>query len=270
MSQQPRPSSTNEQPFAYAQSQIPGQPTPPNSSISPPPRGHDYESFTDARPASASNIPPPGVPPPAPIPALSDVPTPPPKIPQDSHPAAQQASHPVRLPLLAQGVGPAATLGSYEFRSNTNSATTGASALGPGTPSDWEHLGHTTADFDDAPWFPDRPPAHQTQAYVHAPPTYGTGMQPQSLDNTATPPPHMVPNQPTHSSSSIPSRPDLMRRSDSISPISPATTLGSQPFNPRVPTVTGHASFTPPPRVDSVSSTSSFGDHAESIDNVID
>lgn len=176
----------------------------------------------------------------------------------------------MRLPLLAQGVGPAATLGSYEFRSNTNSATTGASALGPGTPSDWEHLGHTTADFDDAPWFPDRPPAHQTQAYVHAPPTYGTGMQPQSLDNTATPPPHMVPNQPTHSSSSIPSRPDLMRRSDSISPISPATTLGSQPFNPRVPTVTGHASFTPPPRVDSVSSTSSFGDHAESIDNVID
>ncbi|KAJ5313994.1 amino-acid permease [Penicillium atrosanguineum] len=266
----PRPSSTNEQPFAYAQSKTPEQPPPLNTSISPPPPGHDCESFTEAQPSFASNIPPPYVPPPAPVPALSGVPPPPPKIPQNSHPAAQQASQPVRPPLLAQGVGPAATLGSYGFRTNTNSASTGPSALGTGTPSDWEHLGHSTADFDDAPWFPDRPPAHQTQDSVYNSPTYGTGMQPQTLNNTATPPPHMDPNQPTRPSSSFPSRPDTMKRNDSISPISPGTKLGSQPFNPTVPTMMGHQSFTPPPRVDSVSSASSFEDHAESIDNVID
>ncbi|KAJ5677280.1 uncharacterized protein N7477_002913 [Penicillium maclennaniae] len=257
----PRPSSTNEQPYAYAQSQMPGQPPPP---------GHVYESFTDAQPSSASKIPPPYVPPPASLPALTSVPPPPPKIPQDAHPAAPQASSPVRPPLLAQGVGPAATLGSYGFRSNTNSAPTGPSALGPGTPSDWEHMGHTTADFDDAAWFPDRPPAHQNQESVYNASNYGTRLQPQSLDNTATPPSQMEPDQRIHPPPDMASRPDPVRRNDSISPISPATTFGSQPLDSTAPTVTGRASFTPPPRVDSVSSAGSFGDHTESIDNVID
>lgn len=80
-------------------------------------------------------------------------------------------------------------------------------------------------------------------------------------------------NQPIRQFSSIPSRPDPVRRNDSISPVSPTTAFGSHQFAPSVPTASGHHSFNPPPRVDSVdsvSSASSFGDHAESIDNVID
>ncbi|KAJ5204238.1 uncharacterized protein N7498_005117 [Penicillium cinerascens] len=251
----PRPSSTNEQPFAYTQPQSPVQPPPLNTSVSPSAPVHGFESFADTQPPPSSSIPPPYVPPA--VPALGAVPAPPPKIPQESHPTAQQSNQPTQPPLLAQGVGPAATQGSYGFPSNIHSAHAGPSALGPGTPSDWEYLGPTPGDFDDAPWFPDRRPTSQPQERVFIPPEHTTGMPNQPLTRTTAPLLRMDTGQ---QFSSIPSHPDHVRRNDSISPISPATTLGTN-YGQSVPHLA---------RMDSVSSGGSFGEHVESIDNVID
>lgn len=75
------------------------------------------------------------------------------------------------------------------------------------------------------------------------------------MTSTAPPTrPRVDTNQPF---SSIPSRPEYSRRNDSISPISPVTTLA------------GQVSYIPS-RADSVSSHGTFQAHAESIDNVID
>jgi hypothetical protein len=145
--------------------------------------------------------------------------------------------------------------GSYEFRPapiiNTNAASTGASALGPGTPSDWEHLGPAPGEFDDAAWFPPRksPPLHQ-QGFQHpsGPPS---GPPNVPVGNTF----NMIPQQRTdtnESYSSVISGATQSGRDSAGSPVSPCTT--------------------PPPlvRLDTSSSTTSMERHSESIDNVID
>ncbi|KAJ5883896.1 uncharacterized protein N7473_010782 [Penicillium subrubescens] len=270
----PRPSSTNEQPYAYAQPHT--HPPPINNSISPPPLAHGVEPFSGVQPPLASSIVPPPYtehPAPAPAPAISPVPPPPPKKPQGYQPTPPPVQLlPERPPLLAQGSGPAATQGSYGFTGhtsiNTNVAPTGPSALGPGTPSDWEHLGPTPGEFDDAPWFPPRPPPPpqpQTVTYtllqspdsISTPPGYSTGMPPP-----AAPVPANAPLPPRVDTAPPPPgdlyHGDHSRRNDSMSPISPASTKGGRPTDPLN-------------RMDSVSSgVSSFGGRADSIDNVID
>ncbi|OOQ90810.1 hypothetical protein PEBR_02705 [Penicillium brasilianum] len=268
----PRPSSTNEQPYAYAP-----QTLPLNNSISPPPPTHIVESFSSAQPPPASFTTPPPYTEhvaPAPAPVTSPVPPPPPKKPQGYQPTPPPVQHlPERPPLLAQGAGPAATQGSYGFSGNnpinTNAAPTGPSALGLGTPSDWEHLGPTPGEFDDGPWFPPRrpppPPQPETPTYspnqlqnsITTPPGYSTGMP----NPVATVPAH-APLPPRVDTAQPPQmqgyQADQTRQNDSTSPISPASTQGASQ--------TGF-----PTRVDSVSSgVSSFGGRADSIDNVID
>lgn len=188
--------------------------------------------------------------------------------------------------------------GSYEFRPATTLNTnvpSGSSALGPGSPSDWERLGPSPGDFDDSPWFPPRqspqPPAMQT------PPGFSTGVlqapppsapQPQALPiqppptsnpNAAQPP--MNPTPPAHSV--LYQDPHAYRR-ESESPISPFTShnmvtppplgvsappapVNTLPAPVNTPPAPVH---TPPARMDSVSSGGSFSEHAESIDHVID
>ncbi|KAJ5121379.1 uncharacterized protein N7515_009340 [Penicillium bovifimosum] len=234
----PRPSST-EQSYTYGQSS--------NPSIAPPVQ---YQ-------ASLNTQPPPPPPPPAytPTPPVG-VPQPPPKIPQGFQNApTPQTDQKGRAPLLAQGVGPAAMTGSYETRPapviNTNAASTGASALGPGSPSDWEHLVPTPGEFDDAAWFPPRksPPLHQ-QGFQHPPgPPSGPPNVPAGHIYNMILPQRTDTNE---SYASAMSRPTQSGRDNAGSPVSPCTT--------------------PPPlvRLDTSSTTTSMGRHSESIDNVIE
>ncbi|KAJ5166690.1 uncharacterized protein N7482_005471 [Penicillium canariense] len=277
----PRPSSTNEQPYAYAQPQPP--PPPVNNSISPVPPTHGIESLSDAQaaPSASLTIPPPYTAHAAPAPAT--IPPPPPKKPEGYQrtPPPVQPGTLERPPLLAQGVGPAATQGSYGFPGDASTGTriapAGPSALGPGTPSDWEHLAPTPGEFDDGPWFPPRrpppPPDTQTPPPLNTQtPTYPPMQSPMSI---YTPPGHSTgmphPATTAPEDAPVPLRVDAAqpyprnvyqadppRRNDSISPISPANTHG-----------TPQAGL--PNRVDSVGSgVSSVGDRADSIDNVID
>ncbi|KAF3398033.1 hypothetical protein F1880_005751 [Penicillium rolfsii] len=274
----PRPSSTNERPFAYAQPQTHLPPN--NGNIASPPPTHGVESFSDAQPPVGSSIIPPpytGHLTPSPAPAASPVPPPPPKKPQGYQPTPPPIQLlPERPPLLAQGSGPAATQGSYGFTGhtsiNTNVAPTGSSALGPGTPSDWEHLRPTPGDFDDAPWFPPRPPPPsqpQTATYtllqspdsISTPPGYSTGLRHDAAPVPANAPANAPPTPRVDTAPPPPG--DLYhdvhsRRNDSMSPISPESTQGGRQTDPLN-------------RMDSVSSgVSSFGGRADSIKNVID
>ncbi|KAJ5558295.1 hypothetical protein N7535_008508 [Penicillium sp. DV-2018c] len=238
----PRPLSANEQSYTYGQS--------PNSSIPPPLQG--YQAPPNTQP------PPPPPPPPSAYTRTPPVgvPQPPPKIPQGSQHAPAPLPDPKgRAPLLAQGAGPAAMTGSYESRPapiiNTNAASTGASALGPGTPSDWEHLGPTPGDFDDAPWFPSRntSPLHQ-QGFQHPPgPPSGPPNVPPGHTSNNIPPQRADTNEPY---SNVMPGATQSGRDNAGSPVSPCGT--------------------PPPlvRLDTSSTTTSMQRHSESIDNVID
>ncbi|KAJ5082160.1 hypothetical protein N7532_011203 [Penicillium argentinense] len=271
----PRPSSTNEQPYAYtyAQQTAPPPPAPApapapvlapaiNTAVTPPHPSHGYESFADVQlPSATSTIPPPYSPSHQ-KPATEAVPPPPPKVPQGHQYAPAELNHPPeRPPLLAQGVGPAATQGSYSFRPPAlSTAETSASALGPGTPSDWEHLGPTPGDFDDSPWFPPRQSEPIPQETIQTPPGYSSGIPSPGITSHATGPLHRVEtNYQCHhqANPSALSQPGHGRRNGSLSPISPMTAQGAQ-------------SPPPPARIDSVSSGHSMRSHAESIDNVID
>ncbi|KAJ5757670.1 uncharacterized protein N7511_006364 [Penicillium nucicola] len=237
----PRPSSTNEQPYSHVQSQPQSQPPAVNTGFH---YGYQPPAAHPSPPPYTPNLP-------------SGVPPPPPKIPQ--HAPAQQSGRPERPPLLAQGSGPAAMTGSYVFRPasviNTNAPSTSASALGPGTPSDWEHLGPTPGDFDDAAWFPPRQtsPPHD----VAPPPSSISGGMP----NISAVNEHSQYTHPrTDTNETVPSFSSGVHGSgagSSDSPISPCTTHGMQ---------------TPPPptRVDSDNSVVSGDGRSESIDNVID
>ncbi|KAJ5752520.1 hypothetical protein N7520_009437 [Penicillium odoratum] len=258
----PRPSSTNERPNIYAPP--PSQPQPQSQPHSPalnpniPPASHqEFEAFADARPPSANSIPPPYNFPPrqdqaqTPQYQTPNVPPPPPKIPQDQHAASQQNDPPSRPPLLAQGVGPAATQGSYGRATDPNATSTFASALGPGTPSDWEHLGPTEGDFDDAPWFPPRDLAPPSPETIQTPPGFSTGLsRPMPSVSTSQPQPNS--NQQAYSPIYQTPTP---QRSDSISPVSSST---------------GNRVHAAPNRMDSVSSSNTWSQRTESIDNVID
>ena len=177
------------------------------------------------QPSANSSLPPPYSPEHTAVP----VPAPPPKIPQ-----GHQAS-PDRPPLSADVNIPPS-----------------ASALGPGTPSDWEHLGPTPGDFDDTPWFPPRRPEPIPQETAQTPPGFSTGMP--SANTTATSAPRLDTNQ--NASSAIPET-DYFPRRDSISPI-------SEPHQAQTPPSPAAA------RPKRSNSGVSFEDHAESIDNVID
>ncbi|KAJ6033212.1 hypothetical protein N7444_010983 [Penicillium canescens] len=236
----PRPSSTNEQPYSHVQS--PSQSPAANSS--------PYHGF---QPPAAHPSPSPYTP----KVQTGGVPPPPPKIPQNA--PTQQVGHAERPPLLSQGSGPAAMTGSYVIRPapfvNTSAPSTGASALGPGTPSDWEHLGPTPGDFDDAAWFPPR----QTSPPQDIIPPH-SGIPPGMPNISAANDPSQFVRPRTDTSETIPSVSSGGHGSGHVSsdsPISPCTTHGVQ---------------TPPPptRVDSDSSAVSAGGHSESIDNVID
>ncbi|KAJ5312736.1 hypothetical protein N7508_003566 [Penicillium antarcticum] len=235
----PRPSSTNEQPYSHAQShsQSPAVNTGPQYGFQPPVAHPSLPPYTPNLPA--------GVPPP------------PPKIPQNA--PTQQSARPERPPLLAQGSGPAAMTGSYVFRPasliNTSAPPTGASALGPGTPSDWEHFGPTPGDFDDAAWFPPRQTSPPQDVALPSPSISG------ALTNIPAANEHSQFIRPrTDTGETIPSDSSGVHGSGNgslDSPISPCTTQGVQ---------------TPPPptRVDSDKSAVSAGGRPGSIDNVID
>ncbi|KOS46775.1 hypothetical protein ACN38_g2267 [Penicillium nordicum] len=233
----PRPSSTNEQRYAYGQSQpLPSVTTPFYGTQTPPP-------------------------PPPYTPTPPGVPQPPPKIPQSiQHVPTLQNGQPERPPLLAQGAGPAAMTGSYETRPapiiNTNTTSVGASALGLGTPSDWEHLGPTPGHFDDAAWFPPR----------RTPPLHHEGFQPPSSL------PVDIPNVFVGSEPDMVARPRTDTNETLSSTISGATQSGRGNSNSPVSPCTTHGIPTPPPlvRVDTTNSALSTGGRAESIDNVID
>ncbi|KAF3027905.1 hypothetical protein E8E15_010770 [Penicillium rubens] len=238
----PRPSSTNEQRYAYGQS-------PSNLSVTAP--------FNRIQP---SPPPPPYTPTPPAPPPPTGVPQPPPKIPQGTqHVQTLQSDQTGRAP-LTQGAGPAARTGSYEFRPapilNTNTTSIGASALGVGTPSDWEHLGPTPGHFDDAAWFPPRktpPPRHEE-------------FQPQAKLPGGTP------NLSVGSESDIVARPRTDTSETISSTISGATQSGRGSSNSPVSPCTTHGMSTPPPpaRVDTTGSGLSMSGRSESIDNVID
>ncbi|KAJ5817537.1 hypothetical protein N7447_007545 [Penicillium robsamsonii] len=236
----PRPPSTNDQRYAYGQSQSPASVAAPFHAIQP--------------------SPPPPPPPPSytRTPAPPSVPQPPPKIPQGfQHAPTVQSDQTGRVPLLAHGAGPAAMIGSYEFRPpilDTSTTTTSASALGPGTPSDWEHLGPTPGHFDDAPWFPPRrtpSPRHET-------------FQPPR-------PPADIPNVPVESESHIVARPRTDTNETLSSTISGATQSGRATSHSPVSPCTTQGISTPPSlvRVDTTNSALSMG-RSDSIDNVID
>ncbi|KAJ5199801.1 hypothetical protein N7472_005005 [Penicillium cf. griseofulvum] len=235
----PRPTSTNEQRYDYGQSQS-------HPSVATP--------FYGSQPS-----PPPPPPPYTPTPPTS-VPQPPPKIPQGlQHAQAVQGDQMGRAPLLAQGAGPTAMIGSYESRLpilNTNNITSpGASALGLGSPSDWEHLGPTPGHFDDAAWFPPRKtPLLRKEAY-----------QPPSRL------PGDTPTAPVKNESEVAARPRTDTNETLSSTISEATQSGRATSNSPVSPCTTHGTPTPPPlaRVDTTGSALSMG-RSESIDNVID
>ncbi|OQD64329.1 hypothetical protein PENPOL_c008G05788 [Penicillium polonicum] len=233
----PRPSSTNEQRYAYGQAQ-------------------PYPSVTT--PFHGTQTPPP---PPPYTPTPPSVPQPPPKIPQGiQHVPTLQSDQPGRPPLFTQGAGAAAMTGSYEFRPapilNTNTTSVGASALGVGTPSDWEHLGPTPGHFDDAAWFPPR----------RTPPPHHEGFQPPSSL------PVDIPNVFVRSESDMVARPRTDTNETLSSSISGATQSGRGNSNSPVSPCTTHGIPTPPPpvRVDTTNSALSTGGRSESIDNVID
>ncbi|KAJ5291866.1 hypothetical protein N7478_001117 [Penicillium angulare] len=278
----PRPSSTNEQPYSYAQSQQHQQQQYPQPQPQPQPQSPvlttnilpgaptpGSEAFAEAQPGSATSIPPPYDFPPRPSQPQNqqyqdtNVPPPPPKIPRDQDSAPSQVYQPSQPPVHAQGISPAATHGSHGFQQNAslnpNSTVTFSSALGPGTPSDWEHLGPTEGDFDDAPWFPPRDPPPPTPPQpsqsVQTPPGFSTG-----ISNSATSPVSANPvSQENFRQEHLGAiyRTSTPQRTDSISPISPSTTYS-------VPTLP------PPNRVDSAGSNDSWSRRADSIENVID
>ncbi|KAJ5782370.1 hypothetical protein N7457_004144 [Penicillium paradoxum] len=236
----PRPSSRNEQQHTYGQPQNPAIATPFQGSLAP----------TNAQP------PPPPPPPPYTSTSPVGVPQPPPKIPQGpQHAATLQDDRTGRAPLLAQGPGPAAMTGSYAFRPspvvNTNTTSPGASALGVGTPSDWEHLGPTPGDFDDAAWFPPR----------RTPSQHRERLQPPSG------PPGVYPIVSVGGESHNILRPRTDTNETHLSSISGGTQPGQGSAGSPVSPCT-----TPPPlaRMDTSSSAMSMSAHSESIDNVID
>ncbi|KAJ5727185.1 hypothetical protein N7493_005005 [Penicillium malachiteum] len=260
----PRPSSTNEQPYAYAQAPSLNTNVPPSS-------GQNHEAFADAQPGSATSIPPPyNFPPPQnqtqhqQYQNTPNVPAPPPKIPQNQDVPAQQSITAAQPPLLAHGISPAASQGSYGVPPNpsfeSNSAAAFSSALGPGPPSGWEHFGSTEADFDDSPWFPPRETAQPSTASVQTPPVVFPTAAAAPMTSTAM---SAAPPQPQSNINSRNDTPVSMyptsvpQRTDSISPISPSA---------------GYGGHTPPPpaRVDTADSIGSWSQRADSIDNVID
>ncbi|KAJ5339583.1 hypothetical protein N7452_006311 [Penicillium brevicompactum] len=232
----PRPSSTNEQPHAYLQKQ-------------PHPYNPDGGASFGTQPSVIHSTPPPYTQTPA-------VPPPPPKIPQGQHAPAEQYGHPARPPLLAQGVGPAAMTGSYAFRPplvNTNTSFTGASALGPGTPSDWEHLGPSPGDFDDAAWFPPRrtPPPEELAPF---------------------PEPPSMPNGPATNASDVHFRPRTDTNGTFASSISNVTQSGQNSSNSPVSPCTSQGVPAPPAivRVDSTEPAMAMAGRTNTIDSVMD
>ncbi|CAG8067799.1 unnamed protein product [Penicillium olsonii] len=236
----PRPSSTNEQPYSYAV-----QPSnPPGPNFGPNlPFGGQPTSHTSPHPYTQT---PPAIPPP------------PPKIPQGQNAPTAQYGQPARPPLLAQGVGPAAMTGSYAFRPpqqvNTNTPFAGASALGPGTPSDWEHLGPSPGDFDDAPWFPPR-----------RTPTPQEPVQP-AVEPTS------IPHMPGTNASDLHYRPRTDTNETFSSSISGMTQQGQNTSNSPVSPCTSHRMPSPPTvvRVDSTEPVMATPGRSDTIGNVID
>ncbi|KAJ6121671.1 hypothetical protein N7512_004136 [Penicillium capsulatum] len=245
----PRPSSTNEQPYAYTQSQAqsPPQPLLLNTNFAPSATNHGPEAFADIQPPSAASIPPPYFPQHAAVP----VPAPPPKIPQDHQAPVQQNNPPLRpLVSVSSRPPPASALNDI--------APPSASALGPGTPSDWEHFGPTPGDFDDTPWFPPRRPEPMPQETAQTPPGFSTGLPNSTTIDHASDRASLAETVQGHYASSAEDTTDYYPHRDSVSPISPGSTSALNPPSPG------------PARPKSSNSGVSFDDRAESIDNVID
>jgi hypothetical protein len=147
--------------------------------------------------------------------------------------------------------------GSYPFRPplNTNASSTGASALGVGTPSDWEHLGPTPGDFDDAAWFPPRrtPSPRQDSAQLSSAPS---GM----------------PSVPVTNPSDMHYRPRTDTTETFSSTISGVTQIGQNSAGSPVSPCTSQGMPTPPPlvRMDSTNPAISLVGRSDTIDNVID
>lgn len=216
-----------------------------NATIAPSAPNHGHEAFAEVQPPSATAIPPPYTPQHASVP----VPAPPPKIPQDHQSSLRQDIPPLRPVVPASSRPP-------QLSSLNHNVTPSASALGPGTPSDWEHLGPTPGDFDDTPWFPPRRPEPIPQEKAQTPPGFSTGIpSPTTVDHTSEPTPPIEANRYAPGANEAA---ELFPRRDSVSPISPESTLAQIPPS--------HDLTRPARRNSGVS----FDDHAESIDNVID
>ncbi|RJE27326.1 hypothetical protein PHISCL_00336 [Aspergillus sclerotialis] len=134
---------------------------------------------------------------------------------------------------------------------------TGASALGPWSPSDWEYLGPTPGHIDDLGAFqPKRESSAQSVSTVESPTQCSPAMftaLPNNQITTTAPPPTSLPTIQTSSSE------EQITQKPSVLPISP-----SRPQEQKIPRR--------PVRVDSFenSSTVSSNEPRESIDGVID
>ena len=142
-------------------------------------------------------------------------------------------------------------------KTSATAVPTGASALGPWSPSDWEYLGPTPGHIDDLGAFqPKRDSSAQSVSTVESPTQYSPAIStalPNNQTTASVPPPTSLPTIQTSSPE------DQIAQRSSVSPISP-----SRPQEQKIPRR--------PVRVDSLEncSTISSNEPRESIDGVID
>ncbi|OKL61561.1 hypothetical protein UA08_03900 [Talaromyces atroroseus] len=164
-------------------------------------------------------------------------------------PAVPMSSAPPAPPATASSVG-------TQWTSQPSNYTTGASILGHGGVSDWEHLNSTPGDVDDLELYRKKPAPGQPMAQSNSaaatpppplqePPIYNSpqrhtpvssqAMSPSSLDQTQTYPPR---NNSTHSQVSLISPEDRSESIDGVikawnqHPVSPITKAQSETYPP--------------------------------------
>ncbi|KAJ5825984.1 hypothetical protein N7474_003122 [Penicillium riverlandense] len=215
-------------------------PAAPNQRLLSPPTAED--------PAFAAPV----APPYTPLPAISPVPAPAPRSPDESGEESD-----------GYGFPPCAN-------DDPNADQPTASALGHGTPSDWEHLGSPAQEeFDDRPWFPPRSGLETptgSQDTVLTPPGYSTGL-PGTGRHSVIPVPHVLRKDSFRSP--ISEMDSISQHHFSYSPVSPATVNSKQESSfPPVPSIrintSAPSSHSPEPSI------STDRGRSKSIDGIIE
>lgn len=215
-------------------------PAAPNQRLLSPPTAED--------PAFSTPV----APPYTPLPAISPVPAP---LPSSPHESGEKSD--------GYGFPPCAN-------NDPNADHPTSSALGHGTPSDWEHLGSPAQEeFDDRPWFPPRSGIETptgSQDTVLTPPGYSTGL-PGKVRYSVIPVPHEIRKE--SFKSPISEMDSISQHNFSYSPVSPATVASKKEssFPPiasmRIDT-SASSSHSPAPSI------SLDGGRSKRIDGIID